>query len=327
MYKLEFIEKEDLNIIKPLLMDYKWKPYYYYQEFTSTILSEFLYNHIQNVLEDEIGYCIGIKKNNKLVGLCILKKLSWDTEHFGFNVANIDNIISLGDYFESIKNKLKLLSFIELSFGENIRTLSCKIDTNDTSSIHALEKMGFMIMDTLVTYSFDLRKAKNRELPVSCELRFSRKNDIESLKSLAYNSFYLDRFHVDPNYPKEKCDELHSKWIENACNGIGTDKVIVAEIEDSPVGFTTVKESNEASKILGVRIASMILSAVSPKARGKGVYTSMINEGLNYLKDKADIVEVGTQLNNYPVQRAWCTLGFKIVKSQISFHKWYFDYE
>ena len=327
MYKIEVVKKDELDTIKPLLMDYRYKSYYYYQEFTSTLLSEFLYNHIQNVLENEIWYCIGIKKNNKLVGLCILKKLNWDTEHFGFNVANIDNIISLGEYFESIKNKLKLLSFIELSFREDIRTLSCKTDPSDASSIHTLERKGFMIMDTLVTYSFDLRKAKIRELPVSCELRFSRKSDRESLKSLAYNSFYLDRFHVDPNYPKEKCDELHSKWIENACNGIGADRVIVAEIEDIPVGFTTVKESNDASKILGVRIASMILSAVSPKARGKGIYTSMINEGLNYLKDKADMVEVGTQGNNYPVQKSWCKLGFKMVKSQISFHKWYFDYE
>ena len=28
------------------------------------------------------------------------KKLNWDTEHFGLNVANIDNIISRGDYFD-----------------------------------------------------------------------------------------------------------------------------------------------------------------------------------------------------------------------------------
>jgi RimJ/RimL family protein N-acetyltransferase len=72
-----------------------------------------------------------------------------------------------------------------------------------------------------------------------------------------------------------------------------------------------------------VRTGGLILSAVAPWAEGKGLYTSMINGGLKWFAAQGvEVSHLGTQVNNYPVQRAWTRLGFRLAKSGPSMHLW-----
>lgn len=56
--------------------------------------------------------------------------------------------------------------------------------------------------------------------------------------------------------------------------------------------------------------------------RGKSIYTNMISLGLRFPKREAEIVETGTQVTNYAVQKAWVQLGLKQVTTTYVFHKW-----
>lgn len=66
----------------------------------------------------------------------------------------------------------------------------------------------------------------------------------------------------------------------------------------------------------------LVLAAVDPSMRGKSIYTNMISLGLRFLKREAEIVETGTQVTNYAVQKAWVQLGLKQVTTTYVFHKW-----
>jgi hypothetical protein len=146
------------------------------------------------------------------------------------------------------------------------------------------------------------------------------------LKTIAKTSFSetkvaTDHFHADHRLDQAKSDALYEKWIEEA----GKDKdsiVLVARINSNIVGFITCKIYNHLNSYLDKKIGGMILSAVSPKYRHYHVYTSMLQSSLKWFSDKVDIVELGTQIANYPVQRTWPKLGTMIVRSQNTWHRW-----
>ena len=93
------------------------------------------------------------------------------------------------------------------------------------------------------------------------------------------------------------------------------DKVIVSEYNNTVVGFTTGKADNTQP------YGHLVLSAVSDKYRGLGIYTSMIYEGIKWLeKEGFKGLIVGTQINNIAVQKAWIKLGFTVLDSEYVLH-------
>ena len=169
-------------------------------------------------------------------------------------------------------------------------------------------------MDTLVTYYFDF-KSKVSDFKETCKIE-PLKDEMPELIKIAKTSFSetkvaTDHFHADHRLDEAKSDALYEQWIEEA----GKDKdgvVLVAKIDNRAVGFTTCKMNYRLNRYSNKNIGSMILSAVSPEYRQAQVYTSMIQAALRWFSDKVDIVDLGTQIGNYSVLRAWSRLGFKI---------------
>jgi GNAT superfamily N-acetyltransferase len=194
--------------------------------------------------------------------------------------------------------------------------LAVKVDTGLKMMIHQLQKNGFLLMDTLVTYIFDFSKKQLEPMEHQSIIRSANPEDEIELKRIAYHAFKIDRFHSDPSLNPQLADHYYEQWINNSMNGFA-DRVVVSELNNKAVGFTTcnLPKANAPQKI-----GTLVLSAVSDESRGKGVYTSMIHEGVRWLKDSANFVKVGTQIDNYPVQKTWTKMGFSLVSSQYVFH-------
>jgi RimJ/RimL family protein N-acetyltransferase len=262
------------------------------------------------------------EENEKVVGILVGEKLEWDSKHFGVDIANIKYLFTSGDYFKRKKYLKKLLqNFAEISRFKLIITRS---HTEDTALIHALEEQSFQLMDTLVTYYFDF---KNRisDFKETCKIE-PLKNETSELIKIAKTSFSetkmaTDHFHADHHLDEAKSDTLYEKWIEEASNDKNS-VVLVATLDNRPVGFTTAKINYRLNNYSNKKIGSMILSAVDPEYRQAQIYTSMIQAGLRWFSDKVDIIDLGTHVANYSVQRAWSKLGFRIVRSQHTWHKW-----
>lgn len=192
--------------------------------------------------------------------------------------------------------------------------LSIRVSTDDKETLIKLLESKYLLVDTLVTYKFDCSKTVLNEMTHKCIIRDYQEKDLSELINFAQKSFKIDRFHSDPSLDNTYADDYYAKWIENSCKGY-SDRVVVAELDGEAVGFTTCKlpDAEGNSKI--------VLSAVSEKSRGKGVYTSMIHEGLKWLQDKSKYITVGTQINNYPVQKTWNNLGLYLTESSYVLHK------
>lgn len=237
-----------------------------------------------------------------------IEKDDWNTKHFGMKMGNIEvrssQTLNEKEFFDAMKNVLKEAQHREF------KHLTFKMDTNDKKYIATLESCGFHLRDTLISYIFSYKKAILPKMHHRCKLGICQSMDIETLKKLSKKAFKIDRYHSDPSLDNELCDSYYENWISNSYYGLA-DRIITAYVNDTPVGYTTAKLPNYNDN----KIAHLVLSAVGEEARGKGVYTSMIFEGVKWLENKADYVMVGTQINNIAVQKAWINLGFTVHSS------------
>lgn len=201
--------------------------------------------------------------------------------------------------------------------AQGIVHITVKIPASDKNVLNTLLQNGYYLADTLTEYFFDTKK-ELPELKHRCILRDASKDDVPALKAIARESFEIDRFHSDRHLSNELCDKYYEKWIENSFHGFA-EKVIVADYAGCVAGFTTGKTYPDSD------IGHLVLSAVSSASRGHGVYTSMIHEGISWIKrERPGIrgVVVGTQLDNLAVQKAWIRLGFTIHGSMYVLQKY-----
>ena len=240
-----------------------------------------------------------------------LKISEWDTEHFGFKVAKLPYV---KDGFSCIYENTRKLE----SLGSKLLISRCP--TNDFAWIHELERRGFHFMDVIVYYSIDLSNYYE-SVPLKYQSREATDDDLLAVKQIARESFQeynISHFHADSNLDMQKCDEVYELWAINSFRDKSlSDYMMVIEIDHSVMAFLTIK-----LKCYG-EVGETILSAVHPLARGKDVYTDIINHGIRWIqKQKCKKFETSTQLTNVSVQKAWSKLGARLDRSYCTFHLW-----
>ncbi len=320
--KIRIASKDELSYdyLRSILDTNKFLPYAEYGVPIDLII-KYILGDLGDLTERNT-FVLLAEENNKFLGLLAGGKSEWDSKHFGVEIANIKYLFTSGEYYERRQHAKKLLS--HLATNSKFRLVITKSHTEDTPFIHALEDNSFQLMDTLVTYYFDF-KNKISDFKETCKIE-PLKDETPELKKIAKTSFSetrvaTDHFHADHRLDEAKSDSLYEKWIDD----IKKDKnnfVLVAKIDNRAVGFTTGKINYELNRYSNKKIGSLVLSAVDPEYRQAQVYTSMIQAFLRWFSDKVDIVDLGTHVANYSVQRAWSKLGFRISRSQHTWHKW-----
>ncbi len=271
------------------------------------------------------GFVFVAKEAEEIIGVLVSERLEWDSIHFGVETAKINYLLASGDYFKSLNTKQKLLSYLlKKCCDKLILHLSARVNKEDLSSIHALESRSFRLMDVLVTYSLDLRNGQGLETVPIHQVRSFKKSDLPKLVEISLECFKevpvaTDRFHADRTLPAKKSDELYIKWLINFSQD-RSNEILVAEVDGEIVGFNLCTVNQLLADKIGLRLGSMVLTAVKCSQRNKLVGISLLRASISWFRDKADIVESGGQVSNCPIQRAWTKVGFKIVKSQCTFH-------
>ncbi len=271
------------------------------------------------------GFVFVAEEAEEIVGLIASEKLEWDSTHFGIETAKINYLLASGEYSKSLNTKQKLIShLLAKCYDTLVLHLSARVDKEDLSSIHALESKSFRLMDVLLTYSFDLRNKKTTQTEPFHKVRCFNQSDLPTIIEICGECFReapvaTDRFHADRVLTKEKSDELYTNWLINLSQD-SSNAVLVAEINGRIAGFNLCTVNKRLWDRIGLRLGSIALTAVKRSERNKRVGVSLLNATLSWFRDKADVIESGGQASNYPIQRAWSEVGFKITKSQCTLH-------
>ncbi len=322
MSRISVVEYDELSELFWLTEGYPFKPYSQYSQIDCDVLSEAFFEEIRKIAAEKENRIITIKENHSPVALCIARKSIVESEVFCKDIFAITHLISGGSYKDSVSNKQKLLRFFLLNIMKSTGMVSCRANSEDLSTIYALENNTFRYMDSLVTYAFDLRKSLPEYKGNPYRIRPVKKTDGDNLKKIVRDSQFMDRFHNDPHFSRKESDRLYETFIGNAIKGKGVDRVLVAECEHQIAGFNTIESQNHHYSSYGIRIGSFVLNAVAPEFRSRGIYSSLMEESLRYTEDSADLVEIRTHAGNYPVHRALPRIGFRLSLSQLTFHAW-----
>lgn len=322
-YSLQIIDsksRSNMYKIKSLVDNYSYNDFRNYKVLNKEMQSKYLFNQIWNIVKTP--KCLIFASINKMgiQGFAVLKYLSWDSKLFGKNMWQIAYLIAEGSYLESIRIKTNLLKAI-LKYTKNIKNshVSCRIDTSDISSIHALESVRFKLMDTIITWVFrpTINVPRFKDI---FKVRDFQKKDLEELIKLAMHSFSTNRFHLDPNIPNDKADKMYAEWIKNYC--INTTKKItrvkVAENKDGIVGFLGYRLNEDIKRISGYKIIGQGLMAVSRLAKGASI--SLVNATIKDVISNYDFAEFDALVTNHEAIKIYEAFNFEIIRSRHTFH-------
>ncbi len=232
-----------------------------------------------------------------------------DEERFRIKIAKAEGLT-----IENIPDALKFCK------NNMVRMLITRCPTHDLSVVQEIEHGGFLLMDTLIYYSCNLRKNPLPEYTSEIQIRpfkLGEENIVKSIASEAFNG-YLGHYHADAGLEKVKCDEVYTDWAYKSCHSKEVaDEVFIAEMKGKVIGFGTVRASSADE-------GQYILAGVLRPYQGLGIYRMILINCMRWCVERGiGSIITATQITNLSVQKVWIRLGFEPVCSYYTFHKWF----
>jgi ribosomal-protein-alanine N-acetyltransferase len=271
-------------------------------------------------------FCRVAVSDGDVSGAIVAEKSVWDSSHFGFGVGKIRRVV-VSDILKG-QNAVKVHEVLIKSCmtwmkKNEVKCVMTRVDLDNADDTVPYDKTGFQLADALLTYHLDVQaveQAPDLQSGESIAVRSSRTEDVAPLMEIARTSFTNDHFHRDPRFPQDKSDELFAKWVYNGCQGSADIVLVAADENEEPCGFIICK-TEEAGR--GSKYGVIDLIAVSPSHQRRGIGTRLVKEAVRWFAQSVESVFVGTQANNIPSIRTYEKVGFRLLRTQLTLHRWF----
>ena len=188
--------------------------------------------------------------------------------------------------------------------------MCAKAATDRPADVRFLEDAGFRLIDTNIVFEKSIEPSP----PPSggCAVRWAVDQDAPSVTGLAGRSFEISRFHMDPDVPRATADRIKAAWAESYFAGERGDRMAVAEVDGTVVGFLLLLDDGSGPLIID-------LIATDPGHRRSGVARALVAFAESSSGGPGRI-RVGTQLANSASIGLYQDVGFRLVDSRYVFH-------
>ncbi len=220
-----------------------------------------------------------------------MELLPWDTQFFGYTVANVTEPTTLAALKEA-----------------GVKLAYVSIPTDNLGESGWLRALNGQRVDTKVTYAMKLEGS----YAMSKEITEYTGEMTPQLKSLATQAGEFSRFKVDARIGYTNFARLYQLWLAKSINHELAKAVFVTPKQ---AGFLTVGIKNGRSDIG--------LLAVDATTRGKGYGEALVRAAQHWsvahgLKES----QVVTQGNNVAASRLYEKCGYEIESTVALFHVW-----
>ena len=240
----------------------------------------------------------------------VVDPLPWDSDFFGVNIATLHPARINATVVEYALRKCR---------KESIDCLYYRCDCHDPVSVVLAERHKFHFVDIRMTFHRPIPAldASPRSAPRSAyTIRPACRADVPQLKAIASTSYVFSRYFFDRRFPNSICEKFYANWIEKSVRGF-SDVVLVAASEKKVLGYISCS-MRAGSK------ATIDLVSVAPGSEGAGVGKALVRASLDWANAHgAATMEVVTQGRNYAAQRLYQSCGFKTLKLELWYHKWF----
>ena len=233
-----------------------------------------------------------------------------DTERFGFRVAKIPSDL---DNPELVIRNLETLS---------TKLIIARVDLKNLVMINRLEKLGFLIKDTQLTFNYNLKDYVPRHKRTGFSINSFKECYIKQIIEITEKSFNnYGHYFADEKLDRKKCLDIYIDWIKNCCYKKSfADNIIVAEKEGKLIGYLALKTYNNTDS----KYTAGVIGAVAKEYRKEGVFQAINTASMNWAKSEgSERIENNVLITNFAVQNTYLKLKFSIIRSEVTMHYWF----
>jgi GNAT superfamily N-acetyltransferase len=290
-------------------------------------LAEYWLDEIRSVLSSPGSAAFVARADGRLSGLAVVADQAWETRALGRRMAGIRYLAAAGEAPERAAILERLLDeAVRYADERGAECLVHRSYADDAPAIHALERRGFLLVDTLLDYVYDYRRDEAppySSLPPDVLVRPVAPEDLGGLLEVSRRAFVVHsgRFHSDERIPHTRAVGIYEEWIRSCVEG-WADWVLAAECHGAIVGYSAWKKPSEMERRHGIALGHYSIGAVVPEHSARGLFRALTLEGMLLLAGHAQRVEGPTHVTNVPVQRAYAALGWRVAGARHGFHRW-----
>ena len=264
---------------------------------------------------------------DRINGLVLYGDSPWDTKVIGEPVAVIKYFVGTGADDSRVLDQL-LDEVQRHAASRDIHLLTCKVQPLQFAAIHALERYGLLLMDTLLDFFFDFSRTPFDKISPpqrldGLQVRLANPEDLPDLLALTETAFakHFGRYNSDPKMPAGTGTKVYQEWVRSSFTG-AADWILIAEVNDQIAGYSVWKKASALEVKHCFDIARCTLAGIHAEFFGRGLYTTLTFEGMRIAQQFANHLDGPAHVSHYPVHRAMLKLGWKIAGVRHSFHKW-----
>lgn len=260
------------------------------------------------------------ESNSEIEAIISIKTLDWDSNHFGYKCAVIDQY-----YYNTRHNQQKLCDVFNKMITdviifvrrENIRFISISVNSWDTFFSTLLQLQSFKYVLTWIDGVYIPTK-KLPILNVDHEIGLIKAEEIPIYQRISENNYFEGgRFYLDQNFNKICVNKMYSELVASSFSN--NDIMISYRINGEPVGLFICKK---IIKMSNLRVAPLRFFVINNGIRKKYIGLDLFSYTINYLMDKCDIITTGLEVHNLPSLNLHAKLSFKFNYTHNMFHWW-----
>jgi len=286
-------------------------------------------DEIARDLADESSIAFASRISERINGLVLYSDSPWDTKVVGRRVAVIKHLTEADGGRDSDVIDDLLDEVMRHAASCDTECLTCKVRPLHFAAIHALERHGFLLMDTLLDFLFDFSRTPLESITLPKRLtglrvRLAQPPDLPEVLALNEKAFakHFGRYHADPKLPPGTGTKIYDEWVRSSFGG-WADWILIAEVDGRIAGYSVWKKASELEVKHSFDIAHCNLAGIHPDFFGQGLYTALTLEGMRIGQSCAEHLDGPAHISNYPVHRAMLKLGWTIAGVRHSFHRWF----
>jgi len=233
------------------------------------------------------------------------RRTPWDEQVFEKKTMEILEIVYEDlCYLKTIFDRIN--SIID---REGMELIFFRFNSDDNQVKHeALNNEFYIVEHSFILKHSDISKISSDKRRL--KFRKPTQDDVESVITIAKDSFLHGRFHEDPKIELDLAKKRYAQWIPQL---IKETEFYVLEFKGEVIGFFNyvIKNNN----------IDLPLSGLSKEFTGLGGF--MWKEMFNLINEKEELkkVEVMVSATNLAVINLYNSLNFKITKSMFGYHK------
>jgi ribosomal protein S18 acetylase RimI-like enzyme len=289
--------------------------------------AEYWLDEIRSVLSSPGGAAFVARADGRTTGLAVVADLIWETRALGRRMTGIRYLAAAGESSERAEILERLLDeAVRHAEEHGAECLVHRSYADDAPAIHALERRGFLLVDTLLDFVFDFARDEvpvSSPLPPDMRVRPVTPEDLDGLLEVSRRAFavHSGRFHSDERIPRACAARIYEMWIRSCMEG-WADWVLAAECRGAIVGYSAWKKPSEIERRYGIGLGHYSIGAVLPEHAARGLFRALTLEGMRLLAGHAQRIEGPTHVTNFPVQRAYAALRWRVAGARHGFHRW-----